>query len=432
MGAKKRPASSASQMRKRLAEFSIGQRPSCKEPVERIMIKKPATRAVSKKSCQKEVATSSRTTCKPVAEMTTSDFLFFEVPGPWGDLEILGGCKSPREGYLFKHIDFNRFEDTETKIPENARKVHPPDGWIKRRFWDPAQRRIWADPTAMPKTAKGTAYAIEDHNNVPFVCYVREDAVSVFQKAKDGYIWKEDLQKEFDQRRLLYTHEVATYTHPVKAWVGMDDGCGRHGNSMLVELPANGASCLTASVSTNGFQLHVSCTTLGGEEALAAELNQMEPLSAFAKLVESRLGWQSVRFFNDDGAVVKHNKPLGNYSRLTMQNPKRTYAHIGMEVYTFTLMEPVVAYYSRMQPQINDHWWFITPGILTPYPVALTRSHAIYMLEKVMVPRELLAAVVTNRGREEWGKSYCAFYDLPETARLQLANVQKIAGRQGD
>merc|ERR1712232_1161751 len=145
------------------------------------------------------------------------DFLFFELPT--GDLE---GCRSSRQGYIFKHIDFNLFAQHDSKIPEDAREMHVPgDEWLSKNFWDPRKYRQLPDESLLPKQATGKAFRILRNGGMPWVCYVRDNAVSVFRRPQDGYVLEDDWSDDFETQRLFYTEEMFTRTDVLKTWIGI-------------------------------------------------------------------------------------------------------------------------------------------------------------------------------------------------------------------
>lgn len=110
------------------------------------------------------------------------------------------------------------------------------EGEIKRK-----KQKVAAETSA----TDGTAYRIEDNGSMPFVAYVRSSGcmrgVSVFKRPEsnnedsssdtdDEYVY------DFDKERQKYTEEVETFINPVKTWIGVDDECGDHGNSILVQV----------------------------------------------------------------------------------------------------------------------------------------------------------------------------------------------------
>ena len=90
----------------------------------------------------------------------------------------------------------------------------------------------------------------------------------------------------------------------------------------------------------------------------------------------------------------------------------------GSEVYTFTLDEPVVEYFSRVG------------NSAVPYPVGLTESSALFMLDRVLVARDALVARLPVRGNEgdvDWSDAYTAFYDYEHGNSTPFSNCVTVA-----
>ena len=90
----------------------------------------------------------------------------------------------------------------------------------------------------------------------------------------------------------------------------------------------------------------------------------------------------------------------GNSVLLQMEDVTR-YVYVGgSEIYTFTLEQPIVEYFSRVG------------NSAVPYPVGLTESSALFMLDRVLVARDALAADVPrgDDGEADWSDAYQAFY----------------------
>jgi len=92
---------------------------------------------------------------------------------------------------------------------------------------------------------------------------------------------------------------------------------------------------------------------------------------------------------------------LGNSVLLQLAEEGR-YVYVGgSEVYTFTLDEAIVEYFSHVG------------NSAVPYPVGLTESSALFMLDRVLVVRDALAAHLPVRGdggEVDWSDAYTAFY----------------------
>lgn len=319
---------------------------------------------------------------------------------------------------MFEHIHFNSFAERDTKIPKNAKKVKtPPSEWLSECFWDPAKRRLLLDTSVVPERASGAAYRIEDNGGMPFVCYVRDDAVSVFRMPKDGYLVDEDCPDSFETMRLLYTEEVITFANVVRTWIGIDEsGNKQHGNSILVHVPpATKGRCVTAIVNLEGDDFHVSCTDLAGDQVMSIRLPLDDKISTLVNKIKDCFRCLCVNCFDDNGEEVSHDQPLKMYSRLILKDGIQSYVYIGDVVYSFDSVEVVTSYYSMMG------------NSSVPYPVAVTPTTVMFMIDQVQVPRKQLAPLVIKDGKEDWGDSYGAFYENgKELAKTPLSNIMVL------
>lgn len=250
---------------------------------------------------------------------------------------FLKGIKSQQPGYMHTHRGLNWFEEAQTRIPNDAQpRESPGDDWISKFFYNPAIRRLVADAAAMPARASGKAYRIEDNGGMPFVCYVRDDAVSVFRVPTDGHIDSRDWQQQFEHQRLFYTEEVCTFYNPITVLIGVDEsGDNAHGNSILV---------------------HVS---------------------------------------------------------------GQTYTYIGLEIYSFDSPDPVALYYSNMG---NNS---------VPYPVAVTQRAVMFMLDRVVVPRDQIEPLLPKKdnGQDDWLYAYHIFYKNFQGQSQPIPNLKVLCPR---
>ena len=106
---------------------------------------------------------------------------------------------------------------------------------------------------------------------------------------------------------------------------------------------------------------------------------------------------------------------LGNSILLQLKDAQ-TYVHIGAEIYSFSLEEPVVEYHSKVG------------NSCVPYPVGLTESRALFMLDRVSVARESLTQAVSREGVEDWADAYRAFYDFEGVTR-NFDKCEEVCGR---
>ena len=93
------------------------------------------------------------------------------------------------------------------------------------------------------------------------------------------------------------------------------------------------------------------------------------------------------------------------------------FVYVGSEIFAFTAPSAVEAYVSPLGATDN------------PYPVAVTQSHVLFLLERAMVPR---AAIEPHLGDEGWQGAYAVFYERHyqrRDAHAALPDLKVIAER---
>jgi len=248
-----------------------------------------------------------------------------------------------------------------------------------------------------------------------FVCYVRDDAVSVFQRPWDGYIVSGEWTGDFDHDRLIYTEESITLDAPVATWIGIDDECQEHGNSILVHHSAPKRKCLTATLKLDEARhvLQIECTDLAGSKTLSEEVAEDSKVATLVKTLGVHFNSSCVSCLTDNGEEAAHDLPLKSLTRLTCKDSMQNYVYIGPEIYSFDCNETVTAYYSQMG------------NSSVPYPVALSDGSVIFMLDQVQVPRAQIAPHIVDGN---WGDAYQVFYDQ-RVDETPILNVKQLCTR---
>jgi hypothetical protein len=187
---------------------------------------------------------------KPIEEMTLEDLRVYHVPraSPPGGYEIWIGCVGDKEGFIYKHLSFNKFEQEAAQVPENAELQDSiSEAWAKLHF-DPSKRKLVASLSEFPAeiVPQGTAYRIVDNGGIPFICYVDEDSpgegmacVSVYRTPATGYIDEDEWRMhwgDLEKQRLFYQEQVCVFDNVEQVYLGVDNAENEHGNSILVRL----------------------------------------------------------------------------------------------------------------------------------------------------------------------------------------------------
>eukprot|EP00929_Paragymnodinium_shiwhaense_P044232 TRINITY_DN22695_c0_g1_i9.p1 TRINITY_DN22695_c0_g1~~TRINITY_DN22695_c0_g1_i9.p1 ORF type:complete len:407 (+),score=58.42 TRINITY_DN22695_c0_g1_i9:106-1326(+) len=360
---------------------------------------------------------------KDLGDLARKDLVFYEVPAGRNCFSIVRGYKSAREGYFFEHLAFNKFADVDKVVPKKAKKQKvPPDGWIREFFFDAAKQPVQADLSNLPACASGTAYRIEDNGGMPFVCYVRPDAVSVLRIPKDRYVDEDAGMDTFEQMRLCYQEEVITVNDPLKAWIGLDDEAEEHGNSILVHISdGSPEKVCTATLEQDDESIQVTCSNMAGVALCSKTFTTADHVSELLALGKESLSSVFMCCFDSSGHEVPCDRPLSACTKLVLRDVTQKYLYIGDEIYKFDLSEVVVAYYSRLG---NNR---------VPYPVGLTEKSALFMLDRISVPQiDLVNAVPKENGEPDWSDAYPAFYDAEDAgkiSRTSFANWEEVCQR---
>lgn len=202
--------------------------------------------------------------------------------------------------------------------------------------------------------AVGTVYGIDLYGYIPFVCYLRDDAVSVFTlpEARERNTWKAQYDRGtvFDASMLAdFTVEVATFDDPVNIWVGGHWGTERElvGNILVHSAKSKGKPLL-ARIMQEGQELRVTCNDIAGNNSFSTSLRSDATVANL--LHEYKIAMQCVnaRCIDDIGTVVAHDLPLKSFASLCLQDGTNTYVYIGPEVFSFESGEEIIAFHSGL------------------------------------------------------------------------------------
>lgn len=106
-------------------------------------------------------------------------------------------------------------------------------------------------------------------------------------------------------------------------------------------------------------------------------------------------------------------KPRGN--SILLRISEKRYVFIGHNVYEFETKEPITKYYSEIG------------NSAVPYPVAVSRNYAYYMLDKAAVPKDEFDDL--SKRTPLWRSSYRLFYKLPKSVQNKKMLRTKVVHR---
>jgi hypothetical protein len=114
------------------------------------------------------------------------------------------------------------------------------------------------------------------------------------------------------------------------------------------------------------------------------------------------------------GQDIAHDPQDGN--SIIVQISPRKYVYIGDNIYSFVTADKIDTYFSTIG---NSD---------VPYPVALSRTNAYFMLDRVVLPRTTFKDLKSD---EDFSDGYTEFYDLPKiSVKPKFRNVKVIQKRE--
>ena len=149
------------------------------------------------------------------------------------------------KGFIYKAIDFNKFEKEPTKIPEGYRKTKVDAKYIKK-YWCDSSKKLLTKNITKINHPNSKSYLIHDNGGRPFLVYISKNEVNIYTYPdKKYYISNEDKTKKW-----TYIDKIATYKNPIKIFIGksprtkmteFSGGIGKKfdGNSILIQLEKN-------------------------------------------------------------------------------------------------------------------------------------------------------------------------------------------------
>lgn len=170
-----------------------------------------------------------------------------------GVYNILEGLKT-RNGYIRKYIDFNTFEEKETKIPKNAKLNNRLSKRLLKNRCDISKKLLQKNNelySMIKKKLKGyKSYYTHNNGGRPFLVYVNKSNVYIYKMNEDTYYTLEkDYSKDSTKNKWVYVEFVKQYK-PLKVFIGkspkndmtlFSGGYGKKfdGNSILLQIEKN-------------------------------------------------------------------------------------------------------------------------------------------------------------------------------------------------
>jgi hypothetical protein len=163
-------------------------------------------------------------------------FVKYNVPIGKHATIILYGLRSEKEGYIYKWVDYNEFEDKLTKVPKNA-KLFRIDKKIVEKYF--CGSKIRAKDIKNSKIHKGCKkYLTHDNGNRPFLVCIKDTEVSIYKIPETTYQYDKNI-KDYHYTDLIKkytTIEIFIGKSPMNDMTRFSGGFGPKftGNSILL------------------------------------------------------------------------------------------------------------------------------------------------------------------------------------------------------
>ena len=146
----------------------------------------------------------------------------------------LKGMEGKEENTLHRSVGFNEFEKNPIKIPDCYKKIEVDENYIKNFIWDPTKT-----PIVKKKVPEYNQkhYDIHWNGSVPFVTYVDENIVTVYQKPTNNFIPIKD--DDINDYKQFFTEKLFQF-NAKEIFIGIDTNIPENlGNTILIYLGNN-------------------------------------------------------------------------------------------------------------------------------------------------------------------------------------------------
>lgn len=107
------------------------------------------------------------------------------------------GKRAETPGYVYRWLEFNKFEDFSSAVPVGAvEDTNIDNKYIQEYYYDETKTHLTKLFNVNPQD---NVYPIHDNGNRPFVVVVSKSGrVSIYKKPR-GYVWRENWSDDFGQ-----------------------------------------------------------------------------------------------------------------------------------------------------------------------------------------------------------------------------------------
>lgn len=156
-------------------------------------------------------------------------FVLYEIPISKNSYKTLEGLKSEKEGYIYKFIDYNKFEETLTKVPQKAIQIKLTKNKINEYYCGNKKIAQHIKSTDIHKGCK--KYYIHDNGGRPFlVCIKNKDAL-IYKIPDEIYKYNGKNIKDYHYSELVEKYHFEEVFIP-KGY----DGADIHYNKRLIHI----------------------------------------------------------------------------------------------------------------------------------------------------------------------------------------------------
>jgi len=267
-------------------------------------------------------------------------------------IKTLEGLKGSKN-HIYKIIDYNTFEEVETKIPKGYKSVKVNKKWMKEFHCDNKKELIDKNNILFKKiksNTKGfTKYLTHWNGGRPYLVYIKKNEVYIYKQDNKQYYYKEsDWSKKDKENSWMYIKLVKHYKTK-KIFIGKDSGkCNGSslisskldvsfsiGNTILLQLTKNRYVFIEGSVyefSTNDeivkyFSLIGNNdvpypVALGKENVYFMLDNQYIPKKYFPKKMKDAEFEDSYYLFYNQDYIENNKRLLKDFKKINFKKYK--------------------------------------------------------------------------------------------------------------
>lgn len=269
-----------------------------------------------------------------IDKLDCSKFVSYEknVGNPkYNEKNIIDGLELEK-GYIYKTIDFNKFEKEPTKIPKGYKKRRLKTEFVKEYLCNSSKQSLTRDIEKIIHPNSKT-YFIHDNGGRPFLVYISKNEVNIYMKPDTKYF----VDEEDDNEKWTYIKKVATYKNPIKVFIGKSPktnmtesggGYGKqfYGNSILLQIEKNryvSIGSIIYEFSTKNDQIKEYFSPVGNNDVpypvaisdkniyFISDLKYV-PIDKFPKLTKNIKVNAYMYYYGHEGdeELSKYNKPM--------------------------------------------------------------------------------------------------------------------------